>query len=168
MGLGQDPVVTAAVMAGSVLAVLFTSGMSGVDDVNVTPSTVRPGQSVSITADSCGVPATAYSAAFSATSARLSHRAHAMQGAARISPHAAPGTYAITIRCVRGGPYNGTFVVGEAHPTGTPNTGGGGVAMTVADHTTRTAWLFGALSATVTVLGASFVLARERRKRADH
>ncbi|SFI15028.1 hypothetical protein SAMN05216275_101378 [Streptosporangium canum] len=168
MGLGRDPVTTAKVMLGSMAALMFAGGMTGVGDVEVTPSTVRPGQTVSISAGRCGTPATAYSAAFSATAARLIHHARAMQGSARISPHAAPGTYAITVRCVQGGPYNGTFVVGDAHPTSGPDTGGGGLAMTVADHTARTAWLFGSLIAIVTALGASFALARGHGKRTDH
>ena len=87
-----------------------------------------------------------------------------MHGTARISAYAAPGTYAITVRCVRGGPYDGTFVVDDLHPTAAPDTGGGGLAMAVSDSAARTAWLFGALGMIVTVLGASFALARGRRK----
>ncbi|MDP9863036.1 MULTISPECIES: hypothetical protein [Streptosporangium] len=168
MGLGRDPLATAGAVLGSVVAVVFATGMTGIGDVEVTPSTARPGQRVSISSGPCDSPATAYSAAFRATAARLSQHAHAMQGSARISPHAAPGTYAITVRCIQGGPYNGTFVVDDTHPTSGPDTGGGGLAMTVADDAARTAWIFGSLVAVMTALGAGFALARGRRRRSDH
>lgn len=182
MGLRRDPVASGrAVMGAAVGAVAFsvfvggTAGIAGAagtggvaGDVRVTPSTVPPGQLVSISANPCVAPATAYSAAFHATSARLREGAEVMRGTARISSHAAPGTYAITVRCVRGGPYNGTFVVDDLHPTVAPDTGGGGLAMTVSDSPARTAWLFGALAMVVTVLGAGLALARGHRRRSDH
>lgn len=87
--------------------------MTGVGGVEVIPSTAWPGQTVSVVAGPCSTPATAYSAAFGTTMARLRRHDHEMQGAVRISPHAAPGTYAVTVRCVEGGPYDGTFVVGD-------------------------------------------------------
>ncbi|MFF5211790.1 hypothetical protein [Streptosporangium sp. NPDC000396] len=159
---------SAKVLVGSAAVLVFAGGAAGGGDVSVTPSTVHPGQSVSISVDPCVAPATAYSAAFKTTSAGLSKHDGTMYGTARISPHAAPGTYAITVRCVRGGPYNGTFVVNDTHPTNGPDTGGGGLAMAEADDTERTAWLFGALATVVTALGAGLALVRGRRKRSDH
>ncbi|MEV8638550.1 hypothetical protein AB0395_43535 [Streptosporangium sp. NPDC051023] len=168
MGLRRDPVASARVLLGVVAAFVFAGGAAVPGDVRVTPPMISPGQSVDISADACGAPATAYSAAFSSTSARLRGRADVMRGTARISSHAAPGTYAITVRCVRGGPYNGTFVVEEPHPTLAPDTGGGGLAMRVSDSAARTAWLFGALAMVVTVLGAGLALTRGRRGQNDH
>ncbi|GAA3136074.1 hypothetical protein [Streptosporangium carneum] len=168
MGLRRDPVASAGVLAGVAATFAFAGGAAWTGDVRVTPSTVRPGQSVDISADTCVAPATAYSAAFSATSARLRERADTMRGTARISSHAAPGTYAITVRCVRGGPYNGTFVVDDLHPTTAPDTGGGGLATGVSDGAARTAWLFAALAMVVTALGAGLALTRGRRGWGDH
>ncbi|GAA4222429.1 hypothetical protein FHR32_003914 [Streptosporangium album] len=168
MGLARDPVMTVRAVVGSAVALVFAGGMTGVGGVEVTPSTARPGQSVSIAAGPCGTPATAYSAAFGATMARLRRHDREMQGAARISPHAAPGTYAVTVRCVEGGPYNGTLVVGDDHPVDVPATGGGDLAMTGADHTARTFWLFGSLIAVVTMVGAGFALVRGRHAHSDH
>ncbi|MEV7005443.1 hypothetical protein [Streptosporangium sp. NPDC051022] len=160
---------SAKVLLGAMTAVLFTGGAAAGDGgVWITPRTVRPGQLVSISAGTCAAPATAYSAAFGSTSARLREQADLMRGAVRISPHAAPGTYAVTVRCVRGGPYNGTFVVDDLHPTTAPDTGGGGLAMTVSGGATRTAWLFGALAMVVTVLGTGLALTRGRGGRSDH
>ncbi|MFD0883493.1 hypothetical protein ACFQ08_02830, partial [Streptosporangium algeriense] len=115
----------AGALLGAGALVVFTTGAAVPADVRVTPSTVTPGQSVTIAAGGCAAPATAYSAAFASTSARLRGKAERMRGTARVNPHAAPGTYAITVRCVRGGPYNGTFVVGEPYPVLAPETGDG-------------------------------------------
>lgn len=171
MGRGRDPVAPAKVAATVVAAAaafVFAGGAGTSGGVRVTPQTVRPGQLVSVSADACVAPATAYSAAFGATSARLRERADTMQGLARVSSHAAPGTYAITVRCVRGGPYNGTFVVGDPHPAVAPDTGGGGPAVSASEGAARTAWLFGALALVVTAAGAALALARGRRGQGDH
>ncbi len=168
MGRGRDPVALAGVLVGVTAAFAFAGGAAWSGDVSITPSTAHPGEAVSISADTCVPPATAYSAAFSSTSARLRGRADVMRGTAHISSHAAPGTYAITVRCVRGGPYNGTFVVDESHPTAAPDTGGGGLAMAVPDSAARTAWLFGALAMVITTLGAVLALMRGRSGRSDH
>ncbi|MFJ2030396.1 hypothetical protein [Streptosporangium sp. NPDC087985] len=167
MGLGRDPVVTARAVVGSAVALVFAGGMTGIGGVEVTPSTARPGQTVSISAGPCGTPATAYSAAFSATMARLRRHDHVTQGAVRISPHAAPGTYAVTVRCVEGGPYDGTFVVGDIPPDTGPSAGDESLAMAVADHSARTSWLFGSLVVIVTALGASSMLVHGYRRRSD-
>lgn len=167
MGLRQDPVAAARALLGAGAVFLFVGGAAVPVDVRVTPSTVTPGQSVAIAAAGCAAPATAYSAAFTSTSARLKGRTEALRGSARISSHAAPGTYAITVRCVRGGPYNGTFVVDE-HPVLASDTGGGGLAMHTSGGATRTAWLFGALATVVTVLGAALALSRGHRGQGDH
>ncbi|MFI7533549.1 hypothetical protein [Streptosporangium sp. NPDC049376] len=156
------------VLLGAGTVIVFAGGAAVPADVRVTPSTVTPGQSVAIAAGGCVAPATAYSAAFASTSARLRGRAETMRGTARINPHAAPGTYAVTVRCVRGGPYDGTFVVDEPRPVLAPDTGGGGLAMHAPGGATRTAWLFGALAMVVTVLGSALALTRGHRGQGGH
>ncbi|GHE39688.1 hypothetical protein GCM10017673_47490 [Streptosporangium violaceochromogenes] len=172
MGRGRDPVAPAKAAAAAFVfaaaAFVFAGGAATPDGVRVTPQTVRPGQLVSVSADTCVAPATAYSAAFSATSARLRERADTMQGLARVSSHAAPGTYAVTVRCVRGGPYNGTFVVGDPHPAVAPGAEGGGPAVPASEGAARTAWLFGALALVVTIAGAGLALARGHRGQSGH
>lgn len=168
MGLARDPLMTVRAVLGGAMALMFAGGMTGVGGVEVIPSTTWPGQTVSVVAGPCSTPATAYSAAFGTTMARLRRHDHEMQGAVRISPHAAPGTYVVTVRCVEGGPYDGTFVVGDPRPVRAPVADGGGLAPVDADHTARTFWLFGSLIAVVTMVGAGFALLRGRHARGDH
>ncbi|MFF0307235.1 hypothetical protein ACFYSC_07400 [Streptosporangium sp. NPDC004379] len=144
-------------------AFVFAGGAAAGDDVSVTPSTARPGQLVIVSVDPCVAPAVAYSAAFDTTSARLGDHDGAMYGTARVSFDATPGSYVVTVRCVRGGPYNGMFTVGAPQPAGHP--GGEAGRETGAASVARTLWLFGALAIVVTVLGAGLTLASGRRAR---
>ncbi|WP_189246823.1 hypothetical protein [Streptosporangium pseudovulgare] len=165
MGPGRDVATCARVLGLCAAVFVLTGGAAAGDDVSVTPSTARPGQLVIVSVDPCVAPAVAYSAAFDTTSARLGDHDGAMYGTARVSFDTVPGSYVVTVRCVRGGPYNGTFTVGAPRPAG--YSGGDPDREAEAASAVRTLWLFGALATVVTVLGTGLTLAIGRRARGD-
>ncbi|MGV9450849.1 hypothetical protein [Streptomyces sp. NPDC003635] len=130
---------TALLLTGSVLAIAVAAPAHavGADRLEVYPSSVVPGERVTVNTAACADSGTAAGdasavGAGSFTLAPSSHEDNAI-GQFRVPPSAQPGTYEITATCAGGGrKVTGDLVVTltsqrqQVHPRGSVKTGVGG------------------------------------------
>lgn len=130
---------TALLLTGSVLAVAVAAPAyaAGADRLEVYPSSVVPGERVTVNTTACADSGTAAGdasavGAGSFTLAPSTHEENAV-GQFRVPPSAQPGTYEITATCAGGGrKVTGDLVVTltsqrqQVHPRGSVKTGVGG------------------------------------------
>ncbi|GCB49605.1 hypothetical protein [Streptomyces sp. NL15-2K] len=132
---------TARLLTGTAFAVaaagLGAAPAYGAGDLDVSPSTVVPGELVTVNTAACGDggAATGDAAAVGAGPFTLAPSAHEGQaiGQFRVPPSAQPGTYEIVAICAEDGrQVTGDLVVtltsghGQVHPRGSVKTGVGG------------------------------------------